>query len=130
MPPVRIDYGSLTFDVVPQGMDQLWSLRRQITVPYSAVISVAHNVHRASTRPEGMRLPGTNWPGLITAGTYWRFWSDDKVRSFWVRHRDSRNCITIRLKNQSYDYLCIEVANPDAEVARMTEAIQPYLKRR
>ncbi len=37
--------------------------------------------------------------------------------------RNASNCITIRLRFDDYDYLCFEVDDPEAEVARFREKL-------
>lgn len=76
--------------------------------------------------PEGVLIPGTRFPGVITAGTYWRFWGNDRVRSFWLRRRDPRNCTTIRLRDHDFDYITVEVEHPEPEVARLSAAVREH----
>ena len=119
MTKTRIDYGSTGFDILPQGWYRLWSLRRRVHVPYESVVSVEHDLRHAENGPIGLRFPGTNLPGVLLAGTYWKFWGARRVRSFWIR-RHAANCITIRLREHEYDYVTIEGDDPAAEIARLT----------
>jgi hypothetical protein len=123
MAKTRIDYGATSFDVVPQGWYRLWSLRLRVRVPYESVAAVDHDLRHAENGPVGLRFPGTNVPGVILAGTYWKFWGARRVRSFWIR-RHTQNCITIRLREHEYDYLTIEVDDPAAEIARLQDALR------
>ncbi len=122
MAPVEIDLLWNALRIRPTGWHRVWSLRRQIDVPYEQVISVSYEPELARNGPIGLRLPGTNAPGYYTAGTYWRFWDTPKVRSFWVR-RHAENCITLQLEGNHFDLICVEVDDPEAEVARIQEAI-------
>ena len=123
MAKTRIDYGAASFDVVPQGWYALWALRPRVRVPYTSVVSVEHDLRHAENGPVGIRFPGTNLPGIILAGTYWKFWGEKRVRSVWVR-RNAQNCITIRLRDHEYDELTVEVADPTAEIARLQDALR------
>jgi hypothetical protein len=123
MAKTRIDYGATSFDVVPQGWYRLWSLRLRVRVPYGCVTAVEHDLRHAENGPVGLRVPGTNVPGVILAGTYWKFWGASHVRSFWIR-RHTQNCITIRLREHEYDYLTIEVDDPAAAIARLQDALR------
>jgi hypothetical protein len=122
----RIEYEAGSFTVVMDGLDRVWTLRHRITVPYQSVISVSWDVHHVAAGPEEIRFPGTGFPGVITAGTYWRFWGEDRVRSFWLRGRDPRNCMTVRLRDHAFDYITVEVEHPEAEVARLSAAVQEH----
>jgi hypothetical protein len=73
-------------------------------------------------RAEGLRFPGTNLFGSYIAGTYWKFWDTPRVRSFWVR-RHAESCITLRLQGHWFDVICVEVDDPEREVARIRAAI-------
>ena len=123
MAKTRIAYGDTAFDVLPQGWYRLWSLRARVRIPYESVTSVEHDLRHAENGPIGVRFPGTNVPGVILAGTYWKFWGSRHVRSFWIR-RHAQNCITIRLREHEFDYVTIEVDDPTAEIARLTAILQ------
>jgi hypothetical protein len=87
-------------------------------VPYSAVTSVEHDPAFARRSESATSSPGVSIPFLLKAGTY----ITSRDRSFWLR-RNASKCITIRLRGHEYDYLCIEVADPEGEVATMREAM-------
>ena len=122
MAPVEIDLLWNGIRVRPTGWHRIWSLRREITIPYEQIASIAHDPALARNGPEGIRFPGTNVPGYYTAGTYWKFWDRPRVRSFWVR-RHAERTITLELRNHWYDLLCVEVDDPAAQVERIRAAI-------
>ncbi len=116
----RIELGSDTMVVRPQGWARVWSLRKEIVVPKDSVISAQQDRQLAERGPRGLRAPGTQVPGVYFAGTYRRFWGDParRERSFWIRrHPDA--CIRIDLQNHHFDYLMLEVDDPLAEIARI-----------
>lgn len=96
------------------GADRLWAVSAGIQVPTAAVTGV-RPVSRAEAyaRGSGWRLPGTFWPGLIMAGSYW---SRSTGRSFWCVHR-AEEVLLVELDGQPYDRLVLEVDQP-VEVSR------------
>src|SRR5215472_4108496 len=66
----------------------------------------------------GIRLPGTNLPGVITAGTFYH----DGQRVFWDVH-DPENTIVIELHDDRYNELVVEVENPAQAVALIRNAL-------
>jgi hypothetical protein len=120
--PVEIDLLWNAASIRPTGWHRLWSLRREIDVPYEQIAEVSHDPAFARNGPEGLRFPGTNLFGSYIAGTYWKFWDTPRVRSFWVR-RHAESCITLRLQGHWFDVICVEVDDPEREVARIRDAI-------
>ena len=59
----------------------------------------------------GLRIPGTNIPGVITAGTFYQ----DGKRVFWDVHNPD-NTVVIDLHDERYNQLIVEVADPSAAV--------------
>jgi hypothetical protein len=96
------------------GWDRLWALSAGVVVPLGAVTGV-RPVPRAAAYAghDGLRMPGTFWPGLIKAGTYL---SRSTGRSFWCVHR-AEQVLLVELDGQPYDRLVLEVDQP-AEVSR------------
>ncbi len=117
MATVTIEGDRLIVDL--SGWEAVFALKRRIDVPISS-ISSARAGTLTSKRPNGLRLPGTYVPAVITAGSYWwkgRGWS------FWsVRHHEST--IDIRLHETRYHRIVIEVADPYETEALITGAIR------
>lgn len=122
MARVEIDLLWNAVRVRPTGMNRVWALRRQIDVPYEQIVSVEQDVALAQNGPEGLRFPGTNVPGVYTAGTYWKFWASPKLRSFWVR-RHPEKTIVLQLRGHHFDTICVEVDDPGRQVDRVRTAI-------
>lgn len=124
MAVTTIEHGDRTFNVTPQGWYKLVSSKQKLTFPYSAVTSVSHDVQFARRSDNEKSSPGVKIPFLLKAGTYvGQQTGNRETRSFWLR-RNGDKCITIQLRGErDYDYLCIEVDNPEAEVTRMQEMI-------
>jgi len=66
----------------------------------------------------GIRMPGTNVPGVITAGTFYQ----DGKRVFWDVHHPEKT-INIDLHDERYNELVVEVADPDAAVKLIQNAL-------
>ena len=70
----------------------------------------------------GIRMPGTNIPGVLTAGTG-TFYQDGK-RVFWDV-QNPENTVVIELKDERYNELIVEVADPQAAVELVKAAVPP-----
>ncbi len=101
-----------------QGLDKLWALKSQIAVPLEHITGATVDPEAARGWWHGLRMPGTQIPGVITAGTF--YW--DGRRVFYDVH-DPDNTIVVALDHDSYDQLVIEVADPESDAARINSAI-------
>ena len=89
-----------------KGWHKIWALESKIVVPKINIIRV-HQDQIDFTFWKGLRMPGTEIPGLIAAGTFYK-----KGRNFWdVMNR--KKAIIIELENHYYKKLIIEVENPE-----------------
>jgi hypothetical protein len=100
-----------------QGMDRVWSFKSQIQIPLAHIASARIDREVARGWWHGFRLPGTQLPGVITAGTFYQ----NGKRVFYDVH-DTDNTIVVTLNHELFDHLVVEVANPQAEVAKITSA--------
>lgn len=116
MVEISIIGGNVVFEV--QGMDKLWSLKSHIDVPLSHITGATVDREAARGWWHGIRMPGTQIPGVITAGTFYQHGR----RVFYDVH-DTDNTIVIELDDEKYDHLVVEVADPQAEVAKIIAAI-------
>ncbi|CAB4344067.1 MAG: hypothetical protein F2839_06735 [Actinobacteria bacterium] len=99
------------------GWSRLWALKSQLSFPIENVLSATHDLG-ALPRRLGFRVLGTWIPKIITAGTF--YWN--KEWSVW-NIRSGKNCVVIRLRNEKYSYLVLEVDDPSEIAARITAAI-------
>jgi len=116
MTEVELTREALIFHV--QGMDRLWALKSRLEIPLSHVLDVEVDPQVAREWRKGLRAPGTHVPGVITAGTFFQ----DGDRVFWDV-RDPEKTIVIRLEDERYARLVIEVADPSATAAAIEDAI-------
>jgi len=100
------------------GADKLWALKSSLEIPLRHIAGVRADPSVAHGWYHGIRLPGTNLPGVITAGTFyqhgnWVFWD--------VHHPE--NTIVIDLHDERYSALIVEVANPQLTVDMLRAAL-------
>ena len=67
----------------------------------------------------GFRLGGTNVPGILSAGTFYK----DGAFMFWDVHNPERT-IVVELTHETYGALVIEVEEPAKAVAVMQERLK------
>ncbi len=109
MVELSISGGALCLHV--RGVDKLWAFKSTLEIPLQHIAGVRADSEVARGWWHGIRMPGTNLPGVLTAGT---FYQDDK-RVFWDVH-DPENTIVIDLHDERYDQLIVEVADPQGAV--------------
>ena len=101
-----------------QGMDRFWALKSELRAPLAHVAGIERAGQEAHEWFHGIRMPGTNLPGVITAGTFY----EHQGRVFWDIH-DPDKAVAIRLHDEKYVKLIVEVADPDATIAAVRAAL-------
>jgi hypothetical protein len=117
MVDLSISGGNLVLHV--RGFDQLWALKSSLEIPLAHIADIRADPTIAHGWWHGMRMPGTNIPGVLTAGTFYH----DGKRVFWDVH-NPENTVVIELKDERYNELIIEVADPNAAV-KLVKATLP-----
>jgi hypothetical protein len=115
---VTLRDGAAVFE--PRGWSKLWTFRRRIVVPLSAIRSVRQappGIGRGWWK--GWRLPGTHLPGVIVAGSYLR----DGDWEFWDVRGEGDRAIEVELRGAPYRRLIADVADPAAVVDRLRAAV-------
>lgn len=115
---VNIELTSSSLAVHVEGMDKLWALKSRLEIPLAHVAGVERDEAEARNWYHGIRAPGTSLPGVITAGTFYHHGE----RVFWDVHRPE-NAIAILLKDERYQRLVVEVADPDQTITQIRAAI-------
>jgi hypothetical protein len=101
-----------------EGLHQLWAFRSELDIPLAHVIGVEADPQQVGTWWHGLKIVGTDVPGLFAAGTF--FYHRELV--FWdVRHPEQT--IIVSLAHERYKKLIVEVENPAASVQELREAI-------
>jgi hypothetical protein len=101
-----------------EGWDKLWALRSELEFPTAHITSVYQDADAARGWWKGFRMPGTQIPGVITAGTFYQ--TGGVV--FYDVHDPDRT-IVLELDHEHYDKLVIEVADPESAVAQIRAAL-------
>jgi hypothetical protein len=115
MVDLSINDGNVVLHV--RGADKLWALKSSLEIPLAHVTEVRADPAVAHGWWHGIRMPGTNIPGVLTAGTFYH----DGKRVFWDVH-NLDNTIVIGLRDERYNEIIVEVADPKAAV----ELLNPY----
>ena len=110
MVDLAVTEGKLQVNV--RGADKVWALKGSLEIPLEHITGIRLDPEIAKGYWHGWRLPGTNLPGVITAGTYYQ----DGQKVFWDVHHPER-ALVIELRDESYHRLVVEVADPEAAVA-------------
>jgi len=113
---VVIEGDRVRFEV--EGWDKLWALKSQLEIPLAHIHAVRADPEPARGWWHGLRLPGTQIPGLLTAGSFYQ--SDGFV--FYDVH-DPERTFVIELDHEHYQRLVIEVENPAGVVETLRSAI-------
>lgn len=101
-----------------EGWDRLWALKSELDIPLAHIRSVRADSEPARGWWHGFRMPGTQIPGVLTAGTF--YWHDGAV--FYDVH-DPDQTIVLELEHEHYHRLVIEVKSPAEAVALLQEAL-------
>ena len=104
--------------LVVEGLDKLWSLRSRLEIPLAHITKVHADPSLARGWWHGLRLLGTNMPGILTAGTFHQHGNN----VFWDVH-DPERTIVLELDHEFYDQLIIEVPDPAKAVALLQNKI-------
>jgi len=100
------------------GADRIFAFRSELEIPLEHVAAVARDEDEARTWHHGVRAPGTNLPGVITAGTF----HEHGERVFWDVHHPER-AIALSLRDERYARLVVEVDDPDETIAAIDAAL-------
>src|SRR5579864_3829553 len=95
-----------------EGVDQFFALKSRLDVPLEHIARVDVRPAEARQVWHGLRVGGTNLPGVITAG---RFLHQGQW-AFWDVH-DPDKAIAIQLHDEKYARLVIGVDEPDVTAA-------------
>jgi hypothetical protein len=116
MVTISIKAGRISLDV--EGMDKMWSLRSHLEFPLSHIKSVRIDTEAARGWWHGLRLMGSNIPGVLTAGTFYQ----QGGMVFYDVH-DTDKTIVLELDHERYQRLIVEVDDPEAAQAAIERAL-------
>jgi hypothetical protein len=117
---VMVDLSILAGNLVlhVRGADKLWAFKSSLEIPLAHISEIRADPAIAHGWWHGLRMPGTNIPGVLTAGTFYQ----DGKRVFWDVH-NPENAVVIELKDERYNELIVEVVNPKAAVELVKAAL-------
>lgn len=101
-----------------EGIDKLWSLRSRLDIPLAHIRSVRIDPEAASGWWHGLRIMGSNIPGILTAGTFYQ-----KGGVVFYDVHDPERTIVLELAHETYERLIIEVQEPEAARKEIEKAI-------
>ena len=116
MVDLAIAEGKLTLHV--RGADRLWAFKSSLEIPLVHITGVRADPEAARGWYHGIKMPGTNLPGVITAGTFYQ----DGKRVFWDVHHPEKT-IVIDLADERYSQLVVEVDDPEGAVKLLESAL-------
>ncbi len=115
---VEISYVGDRVHLEVEGADKFWAMKSHLDIPLAHIKAAWIDPDAAKGWWHGLRMPGTNIPGVLLAGTFYQ--SDGRV-FYDVHHPDQT--IIIELDHETYTHLVIEVEDPQAEVQRLKQAL-------
>ncbi len=108
-----------------QGIDKILAIKNQVQVPLKHIVGVWMGIDE-ETQAEfkhSIRLPGSYMPGIVIAGTF----VVKGKKMFWNVHHDKNKVITIKVADDKYIKLVLQVEDPAASVAAIQQALQTHL---
>jgi hypothetical protein len=116
MVDVTVQGDRITFEV--EGWDKFWALKSRLEMPLDHVKGARVDEEAAKGWWHGVRLGGSDLPGVITAGTFYR-----KGRLVFYDTHKPENTIVVDLDHENYDQLILQVRNPETAVKTIMEAV-------
>ena len=102
-----------------EGLDKLWSFRSAIEIPLAHVTGVTADPDLVGRWWHGIKVIGTDVPGLFAAGTF--YYHGELV--FWDV-RDPAGTVIVSLEHERYKKLIIEVSDVPATIERLRAALR------
>lgn len=100
------------------GFDKVWAFTGSLEIPLMHITTIRADPTIARGWWHGFRVPGTNVPGVLTAGTFYQHGK----RVFWDVH-NPENTVVLELRDERYNELIVEVVDPHAIVEMVNAAI-------
>ncbi len=113
MVDLSLQEGKLILHVL--GADKLWALKSSLEIPLEHITGIRADSEIARGWLHGIRMPGTQIPGVITAGTFYQHGQ----RIFWDVHHPEKT-VVIELHDERYNELIVEVENPQMAVQQVS----------
>jgi hypothetical protein len=91
-----------------EGMDKVFAFKGSLSIPLAHITDIRTDSEIVKGWWHGIKLPGANIPGVITAGSFYQ----DGKRVFWDIHHPEE-AVVIMLNHESYSELVLQVENPE-----------------
>jgi hypothetical protein len=98
--------------------ERLWALRWEVRIPLNCIRTVEIDP-KAVPWTLGLRAPGSFFPGVIAAGTYWK--PKNKQFAYWTR---GDTPVVLTLSGAKFGTLILGSKNPKGLADQINEAIQ------
>jgi hypothetical protein len=105
-----------------QGLDQVFALRSELSIPLAHVKGAAVSppeVRRRWRNPVRAHVPGTDMPYVVMAGSFLFL---DGEHAFWDVHDPDRT-VVIELDHERFAKLVLDVEDPQATAAAINAAV-------
>jgi len=100
-----------------EGLDKLWAFRSRLEIPVDHILGVEHDPEQVGRWWHGVKMFGTELPGLFAAGTF--YYRGEVV--FWDV-RDPKQTVIVSLAHERYKKLIVEVPDPSSVVSLIGRA--------
>jgi hypothetical protein len=122
---VEIEAGLSSLMLEVQGLHKLWALRSRLEIPLEHIRRAYADPNPAMGWFQGLKVAGTDIPHVFRAGLFYQ----EGGSVFWdVRHPEKT--IVIELEDERFTRLIVEVADPNAELAKIEQALGPHREAR
>jgi hypothetical protein len=112
---VTVDIKGQDLKLTISGWDVAWALSHGLTIPLAHVVGA--EVESVAGKP-GWKIAGTGIPRGFSAGWFRKQGKNE----FWVA-RQTAEAVSIRLRDEKYARLVLQVDNPQAVADRVNAAI-------
>lgn len=102
--------------VTPRGLNKAWALKSRLAVPLACIDSI--RVVDPKQLPWGWRMPGTDVPGLIRAGSYTR-----KGEWSFYLFRGGKPVVLIELHGTRFTRIGVETHDPASVASELNKAL-------
>ncbi len=99
-------------------LERFWALRWEVRIPLACIES-AQIEPKAVPWSLGFRAPGSYFPGVIAAGTYWK--PKNKQFAYWTR---GQTPVVLALSGAKFGTLILGSKDPKGLVDQINAAIQ------
>ncbi len=117
MVEISIERDRVHFDV--EGLDKFWAFRSRLDIPLAHIRGVRIDPEAARGWWHGLRIMGSNIPGVLTAGTFYQ----QGGIVFYDVH-DPEQTIVLELEHETYKRLIVEVEDPEATRQMIERALK------